>query len=745
MSAKQVTPASTGGDRGYTERIQRLYRGGLTAARESYDAERHLVWAGSTSSSEGRTFRPPVSLVCARALLRQGDAESVAEALSIVGAALDSQELSPDHPHRGNFLWLADDAEVADLNAVQFMLRQLLPILVWHDKLLPDDLLARCRTAVALALEEEERLDVAPSYTNIHLQSLLALLIGGQWLQDERFLELGKERWARFVSYTIRSGAPHEYNSPAYGGIDLATLADLYTLTDDPLVELQARILYERLWLHLLLHLHRPTGQLAGPHCRCYWPQMQSGLGPVKDLLWRETGWDWLLPPESDGPAGLGSSVDHLDLALTNHWLPPFVEPWLESQERVFPYQVCELANAKMGSDITTHMTANYALGTASRTYEIGTDCFYIEHQANYLLLHYRKPEQPTGWAMMYTRYVVNDRHWGTLGAAPDRPKTFNFYDQGHFAGLQWRNKAIGLYALMPQQEEVSSLKTVIVFQSGESLEGVFVNGERVHLEQLPLSVQPGEWVIVEDGGVYVGLFPLEPSCLGREAPILLERGPLGELWLTTYNYKGPAKRFWDYASLKGPFWQGNLKAGYVVEVADRDEFPSADAFLAYLLSSEIKDTVNEELIRNVSYRSGGDEIQIDYDLWFTEPAGRWINGEPYVAPNLDSPLAAQGDGGILRVGSATLTTNPQQIWLIAQEIDPKHRTWIAVNPEDRPTPLRLQTPLGELSVDELGLGRIEWQAPVGGEQKIVIDALADLVGLVAPEGVSIERSGMQG
>ncbi|NIV35810.1 MAG: hypothetical protein GWN58_42095, partial [Anaerolineae bacterium] len=194
---------------------------------------------------------------------------------------------------------------------------------------------------------------------------------------------------------------------------------------------------------------------------------------------------------------------------------------------------------------------------------------------------------------------------------------------------------------------------------------------------------------------------------------------------MTTYNYKGPAKRFWDYASLKGPFWQGNLKAGYVVEVADRDEFPSADAFLAYLLSSEIKDTVNEELIRNVSYRSGGDEIQIDYDLWFTEPAGRWINGEPYVAPNLDSPLAAQGDGGILRVGSATLTTNPQQIWLIAQEIDPKHRTWIAVNPEDRPTPLRLQTPLGELSVDELGLGRIEWQAPVGGEQKIVIDALA--------------------
>lgn len=739
MSSMQVLSASTRGDEAYRERILRLYRGGLEAAWRSYDAGRHLVWAGSTSSSEQRTFRPPVSLLYARALLRAGDAESVTRAILILHAALDSQELAPCHPHRGNFLWLADDPEVADLNAVQFMLRQMLPILVLHDELLPFDLRARCRETVTLALAEEERLDVAPTYTNIHLQSLLALLVGGQWLEDGHYLQLGRERWARFVRYTVTSGAPHEYNSPAYGGIDLATLADIAALTNDRLIELQARILYERFWLHLLVHLHRPTGQLAGPHCRCYWPQMQTGLGPVKDVLWRETGWDWLQPPESGGPTGLGSNVDHLDLALTDHQLPPFAAPWLENQDQVAPYQVRETADMKKGYDLTTYLAANYALGTASRTYEIGTDCFYIEHQANYLMLHYRQPHQPSGWAMMYTRYVVNDRHWGTLGAAPDRPTTFNFYDQGHFAGVQQRNKAIGLYALMPQQEEVFSLKTVIVFQSGESLEGVYVNGERVHQDRLPQPVSPGDWVLVEDGGILVGLRPLEPSCLGREAPMLLERGPLGELWLTIYNYRGPERRLWDYASLKGAFWRGNLKAGTVVEVAGRDEYPSVAAFFAHLLKAEIEDTVSEELVRSVRYSSGGDEIQIDYDLWNTAPVGRRINGEPYVPDNLSSPLAVQGDGGILRVGSATLLTNPQQMWLIAQELDPERRIWIAVNPEDRPTPLRLQTPAGELSAAEWGLGRIEWQAPASGEQKIVLDTLAEPVGLVAPEGVAIE------
>ena len=222
----------------------------------------------------------------AHALLAQGDPGAIQEAATIVAAVLESQETREWHPHRGNWLWLADDPEIGDLNAVQFALRGLLPLLVEYGDQLPDDLQDRCQDRVRLALEEEERIDVAPTYTNIHLMSLFGLLVGAEWLADDHFLRLGKARWARWVRFTVESGAPHEYNNPSYGGVDLSALAVLQQYVQDPLIRLQAQLLYERFWLHLALHLHRPTGQLAGPHCRAYWWQMVTGRGPVKDTLW---------------------------------------------------------------------------------------------------------------------------------------------------------------------------------------------------------------------------------------------------------------------------------------------------------------------------------------------------------------------------------------------------------------------------------------------------------------------------
>jgi hypothetical protein len=721
---------------GRSGRISAIRERALAADQAAYDPARCLVGRPSPTEPGAQTYRPPASLPLAQALLARGDVESVRKATGIIGAVLDTQELSSLHPHRGNWLWLAGDPEVADLNAVQFVLRALLPLLVAYGDRLPAGLLDRCREAVRLSLVEEARLDVAPTYTNIHIMSLLALLVGGEWLDDEHFVALGRARWARWVRFTVAAGAPHEFNSPNYGGVDLSAMAALVQLVQDPAVRLQARLMYERLWLHLVLHLHRPTAQVTGPHCRCYWVPMLSGRGPLKDLVWQETGWDWLIQP---GPYGGDSAPPaSLEMALVEHQVPPFVVPWLERQAQALPCEVRERADAEAGYDLTTYLAPGYALGTASRTYGIGTDCYYIERQANYLLLHYARPRDAGRWGMMYSRYVVNDRHWGTVAAAPDRPKTLNFYDGGHFAGVQLENKAIGLYALMPEHDEVHSLKTVVAFQSGPDLEQVWINDRPVNAEQPDGALQEGDWLIVVDGGVYVGVRPLEPSCLGREAPIRLERGPLDELWLCIYNYDGPPKRFWEYASLRGAFWRGNLRAGFVVEVAGRGEYDSAADFMAHLRRSTVEDQGDETHVRTVAYRSGGNELCLRYDLWNTEPGERLLNGEPYYPPNLSSPLAVQGDGGDLVVGSARLTTHPQQVWLIAQELDPAQRCWIAVNPLDSVTPLRLETPLGVVTADEWGMGRIEWRAPEGEAQVVVIDALHRPVGLQVPEGIEV-------
>ena len=292
----------------------------------------------------------------------------------------------------------------------------------------------------------------------------------------------------------------------------------------------------------------------------------------------------------------------------------------------------------------------------------------------------------------------------------------------------------------MPQHEEVFSLKTVIVFPRADQLDEVWIGDRRAPVDDLPASLPVGEWVVVADGAVYVGLRPLEPSQLGRAAPIRLERGPQGELWLTIPNYQGAPKRFWDYASLRGAFWRGNLRAGYVVEVAERAAFPSVAAFLAHLRRAAVEDAVDDARIRTVTYRSGGDEVQLRYDLGRTEPLERRFNGRVYQPPALSSPLAVQGSGGTLTVGSATLRTEPQPMWLIAQELDQARRAWIAVNPEDRPTWLRLETPAGTVTAERFGLGRLEWRMPATGESELVIDALDEPAGLEAPAGVAIRR-----
>ena len=63
--------------------------------------------------------------------------------------------------------------------------------------------MSSCKEGVRLALAEEERLDVAPTYTNIHLLSLFGLLVGGQWLGDDHYQQLGRERWDAFVQYKM--------------------------------------------------------------------------------------------------------------------------------------------------------------------------------------------------------------------------------------------------------------------------------------------------------------------------------------------------------------------------------------------------------------------------------------------------------------------------------------------------------------------------------------------------------------
>ena len=107
----------------------------------------------------------------------------------------------------------------------------------------------------------------------------------------------------------------------------------------------------------------------------------------------------------------------------------------------------------------------------------------------------------------------------------------------------------------------------------------------------------------------------------------------------------------------------------------------------------------------------------------------------------LRSPLAVQGDAGHLAVGGARLDTAAAPMWLVACEVDPAHRTWIAVNPLGTASPLRFETPRGVVTADEWGLGRIAWRARAGEADVVEVMAVDKPVGLVVPAGVDVVYS----
>jgi hypothetical protein len=397
----------------------------------------------------------------------------------------------------------------------------------------------------------------------------------------------------------------------------------------------------ERLWLHAATHYHAPTAQVAGPHSRAYQNDVTGGRGSLKTTLYKLLGDEALHRKTPFYPLRQGEG--HVGAALAEFHCPEPVLVLLRGRQ--FPFTVRETADAAMGIDLSTTMTEDWALGVASREYG---------PQADNLMLHYRKEDEP-GSGMIYTRFILNDRRLGGTLHATDRSRSNNIADVGAFRGLHFRDKAIGVYGLLPQHENVSSIKLDVFIPGREGLGRVLI-GDRV-VDSLPCEVPPGVPLIIEDGAIFVGVLPLRHSNLGRSAPVRLEAED-GDLVLSVVVYEGPEKRFWEYSALGGPFYRGNIECGVVVEVAERGRFADAVVFAAHLAAATVED-VTAEGVRHIRYRSGGDELQMRYRCrahgeWgasqfrAARSAHRRAELRQPVDPRRRSPRCAGGDVGEL-------------------------------------------------------------------------------------------------
>jgi hypothetical protein len=222
--------------------------------------------------------------------------------------------------------------------------------------------------------------------------------------------------------------------------------------------------------------------------------------------------------------------------------------------------------------------------------------------------------------------------------------------------------------------------------------------------------VEPGDAVVIAEGSVYIAIVPLEPTDMGSGAPVEL-RLEEGQLVLDIHNYRGPAKNFWEYASLGGAFYHGNVRNAFALEVAERTDFADVDAFRQHIAAARLADSVDEGYVREIVYASEGGSVAMRYSLWDLSLLDRRFDGATYTPPMaragaLDGggPQWVQSRDSLVELPGVTLLAGRTPKWLVA---DPERGRFAFVNPSDEAAPLWLETSRTVVECDAFGFGRV--------------------------------------
>jgi hypothetical protein len=618
----------------------------------------------------------------AERLAATGAPDDLALAEKVLAAVLACQELDPGDPHCGNFYWMREDSVVDDLNAVEFVLEALIPLMMAHGDRLAPAIQERVYAAIRLGLAEIARLDVLVAYTNITALDILNTCLGGELLDEPVIAGRGYAKLIRWIEYTNQSGHPLEYNSPTYSAVTLRALKLLADLVRDNDTRLRAQTLSARLALSYALHLHTGTGRLAGPHGRAYHPTIVGETPPEAEIL---RGW------------------------IADGTVPPWIVDLLDA--RPASYTVCETAERSRGLAITTYLCNAFALGVASQNFH---------SQSNHCMVHFHRPGSARA-GVFYTRYLLDDKWFGDHYHPTDRTKTRNLLDEGDFMGVQSESRAIGVYTTTGLRQ-CHSAKAALIWTEYSRVDELWAGETQV--AALPCPVAPGQVVVAGSGDVYIAIRPLQLTPLGRTTPMqLIERD--GDLVLEMYNYQGEHKRFWEL-NWPGAFYQGRPICGFYIEVVERTAprgLPTSGLDFGRLVASgEFTDILDApftypasgERLYTAVYRRDGQELGLLLDVMQWRLLRRWTDnggaqGTPASGPGwpmLTSPVAAQSNTGVVSAGDAHVEASHGPVWLVAC---PQAGRWVAGYTGQTPAQLRLVTPQGEATVESMGTGMVVW------------------------------------
>jgi len=672
-----------------------------SAAALFYDPVVHLV---ANTIDNGVFHSAWMSAEYGVALIEGGAAAAIERGEAVIDAVLTCQDMDERSPHYGNFRWEYEDDAVEDLNAVQFVLVRLIPLMLQRSGRLSEALVARVKDRIRIALDAVRRIDVSPVYSNIVAQDIANSILGGELLGAPEYTLRGVKKLRAWLNLIDQSGIPHEYNSPTYSFVTIEALRKIVALSTHAEAGALAQLIIVRVGLSVALRIHAETGRLAPPHCRAYYPQLAFES-----------------PPESRAFSRLisaGALPSWLDLVL---------------KHRPRPMMVSETSDALAGTVISSYLDKEFSLGVA--TQELATQSNrFISNQSNVFSIHYKRGKRATP-GLVFSRYLINDKWLGDYRTTPSRANDHIFRDEGSFRGALAGPRAFGLYTSseLDAWSRCTSAKAVLIWNRADDVDEIWVDGARIG--ETPAEVPEGALIVVGCGDVYVIVRPLGRTQLGTEAPIRIVE-QRGSLVIEMFNYRGPAKTFWELAK-PGAFFQGVVRNGFFAEVVAKSRYASGraahDAFARSRISEALDEarTFDGENQRNwaLSYSDGKHELGIEVDLMRWQVQRRWADGETLDFPMLASPIARQDRSGHIKIGAASLRCAQAPAWLLAL---PEAELWVGAYHGPVASALSLELPAGRIDVERLEAGIVVWD-----KGQVSVEAL----GLGADPSVSGARS----
>ncbi|NLP10124.1 hypothetical protein GX408_06975 [bacterium] len=485
---------------------------------------------------------------------------------------------------------------------------------------------------------------------NHPVAAFVNLICSGELLRQPVYTAMGKQNLQAFHRLiTSRRHQRHqqaemaEYNSPTYTALTLWFLALAAERAQDAEARELAQALEQGLWINLGMHWHEPSQQWAGPFSRAYAEDSYGGYSALHCTaacaLNRTLFFEPRLARQFNHPSAL---IQNALPAILQFHVPQqaqalfFHKPW-PYQFRITTY--CEAYHENgvrpldQGmvacfddeiypggwSDLTTYLTAEYCLATASRPY-------VNAGQSDGFTLRWRRAAEVKRLAdfrSLYTRMVFNESTVGrdnlchVIGATVARDY---LYEEGRCFTCQHENTAVVCYAAKRAgHKNFSALRLDLIFTFQAPFDEFFLDGLPVN--RFPYDGRRVEKIVIADFNIYLALLPLSASMPVGFSGLTRIRQDADHLILSLYNYQGPAVSFErERMSL--------IHNGFACVVETRSRFAHTRDFLQYIDSAHLEEQEVESGRRSIRFTVGADTMDFQLNP-FNEQilAQRW-NGE---------------------------------------------------------------------------------------------------------------------